>query len=132
MISRPSLILSLFLFACSPEQPAVVAPPVDLALLSDASVVAKGGTLFAEHCATCHGHLDEGRSLRAGSFFPPPPDFFGSVYRNTDPGYLFWRIAEGKRVEPYRSQGSVMPAWRAYFDDFEIWALVAYVRSRSL
>jgi mono/diheme cytochrome c family protein len=86
---------------------------------------------FMSRCAHCHGTLAEGRSSRADFFKPPAMDFSSSHYQQVDPAYLFWRISEGKTVEPYLSQGSVMPAWGAHFSDEKIWSLVAYLQTRS-
>lgn len=92
---------------------------------------AAGNALFHEHCARCHGTAEEGRSHRAGFFQPPAPDFLSPRYRTIDPAYLFWRISQGKNVEPYRSRGSVMPAWGPYFAEEQIWQLVAYLHARA-
>lgn len=89
-----------------------------------------GGELFREHCVRCHGTLEEGRSPRA-EFHPPASSFKTDRYRSIDPAYLYWRIREGKTVEPYLSRGSVMPAYGSYFSEKQIWQLVAYTRSRS-
>lgn len=99
-------------------------------LLTDAAQIAAGAVLFREKCASCHGHPGEGRSPRADFFRPPAPDFTEPAYRTADPAYLFWRIEVGKTVEPYLSQGSVMPAWRGLPDE-EIWQLVAYLQARA-
>jgi len=68
--------------------------------------------------------------VRAAFFEPPAPDFNDTHYQSIDPAYLFWRIQVGKTVEPYRSQGSVMPSWQT-LSNKEIWQLVAYLKSRS-
>jgi mono/diheme cytochrome c family protein len=83
-----------------------------------------------DKCAGCHGKPGEGRSDRAVFFQPPAPDFTHPVYHEIAPSRLFWRIEVGKTVEPFLSQGSVMPAWRPYLSDAQIWQLVAYLKSR--
>lgn len=90
-----------------------------------------GRRMFREHCARCHGKPEEGRSPRAVFFQPPAPDFTSPRYARKDPAYLFWRISQGKTVEPYLSRGSVMPAWGPYFSAEQIWQLVAYLRIRE-
>jgi len=100
-------------------------------LLNDPEQIQQGRQLFMAKCADCHGKPDEGRSQRADSFQPPAADFTEAEYRRAEPAYLFWRIAAGKTVEPYRSQGSVMPAWGPHFSDREIWQLVAYLQERG-
>lgn len=90
-----------------------------------------GHDLFHNKCASCHGKPSEGRSDRASFFEPAAPDFTEAYYRDADPAYLYWRIEVGKTVEPYRSQGSVMPAWGAHFSEKKIWQIVAYLQSRA-
>ena len=91
---------------------------------------AAGKALFREHCGRCHGTTEEGRSPRVEFFQPPAPDFKADRYRSADSAYLFWRISQGKNVEPYFSRGSVMPAWGHYFSEEQIWQLVAYLQTR--
>lgn len=122
--------LTAVLAACGEQQPAYPARQAPAGLFGDAVQVAAGKALFHEKCASCHGKPDEGRSPRADFFHPPAPDFTEPTYRGADPAYLFWRIEVGKSVEPYLSQGSVMPAWRG-LPDQEIWRLVAYLRTRA-
>ena len=100
-------------------------------LMSDAAQRHLGQQLFMSKCSSCHGKTSEGRSDRAVFFQPPAPDFTEIHYRDIDPAYLFWRIEVGKQVEPYRSQGSVMPAWGVHFSERQIWQLVAYLLSRA-
>jgi len=100
-------------------------------LMTDTNQLHLGQQLFMSKCAACHGKPSEGRSDRAVFFQPPAPDFTDIHYREIDPAYLFWRIEVGKQVEPYRSQGSVMPAWGAHFSEQQIWQLVAYLQSRA-
>lgn len=116
---------------CDGQQSAYPGREVPAAVLADGENAAAGRRLFLRHCATCHGRVEEGRSARAGFFEPPAPDFFERRYRRVDPAYLFWRISEGKRVEPFASRGSVMPAWGPHLSAGEIWQLVAYLRMRS-
>ena len=100
-------------------------------LMADAVVLQSGHDLFLAKCADCHGKPSEGRSDRAAFFEPPAPDFTEVHYRQTDPAYLYWRIEVGKNVEPYLSQGSVMPAWGMHLSAEQIWGLVAYLKARS-
>ena len=132
LMTRPLLIL-IVLFLCSCSEPDISYPhrsmPADLS--QNSIRLATAQHQFIRHCANCHGTLSEGRMSRAGFFQPPAPDFSAPFYSQADPAYLFWRISDGKTVEPYLSQGSVMPPWGAHFSDAEIWQLVAYLQSRS-
>ena len=125
-------VLLGFVVACR-QEPQTRMPKISVPrqLLASAAQQQAGAALFKEHCRECHGSLSEGRNPRAARFIPPPPDFSLPYYATVDPAYLFWRIKEGKRIEPYRSRGSVMPAWGAYLTKKQIWQLVAYIRVRA-
>lgn len=103
---------------------------VPVAVSADPAAVARGKAAFMLFCAHCHGTVAEGRNPRAGFYRPPAPDF-RSGYADCDPAYLFWRIETGKTVEPYRSQGSVMPDWGRDLSETDIWQLVLYLQQRS-
>ncbi|MDF1580989.1 MAG: cytochrome c [Desulfuromonadales bacterium] len=130
LVKTLTIILMLMLLACSLEQPEYPAltPPENFASPQNIKI---GAELFKQKCASCHGHPSEGRSLRADFFQPPAPDFSATFYKEVDPAYLFWRIRTGKTIEPWQSQGSVMPAWNDHLGDAQVWQLVAYLRSRS-
>ena len=131
MIWAFSLFFIFVLSACQAETPDYPEREVPKGLLDDKEQQAAGQTLFSQKCASCHGKPSEGRSARAEFFEPPAADFTETHYREVDPSYLFWRIETGKTVEPYLSQGSVMPAWSPYLSSQQIWQLVAYLKSRS-
>jgi len=123
--------LVLLLVACSGGQIDYPKREIPQQLLGSLEAQRAGQQLFLDNCAFCHGHVEEGRSLRANDYDPPPMDFSDPQYHSVDPAYLYWRIAEGKNVEPFRSRGSVMPAWGAHYTEEQIWQLVAYIRARS-
>lgn len=123
--------LSLLFLACSEESFNVPKQDVPKSLLGQEESIRSGQELFLRLCRECHGTLGEGRNQRAERFVPPAPDFRERHYTQSDPAYLFWRIQEGKRVEPFRSRGSVMPAWKPYLTEEQIWQLVAYLKQRS-
>ncbi len=129
---RYLLFLTLMLLvACSDQSVSYPQRNMPAELRVDAIILDEMQQLFLQHCASCHGTLAEGRISRADFFQPPAPDFTAESYQQTDPAYLFWRIAEGKMVEPYLSMGSVMPAWGAHFSDEQIWQMIDYLQSRS-
>lgn len=126
-----SILTLLLLFACSGQEPSYPQQHMPPELMQDNAQLLQGKNIFLSRCANCHGRQTEGRISRADFFQPPAPDFTAARYRSLDPAYLFWRISEGKTVEPYLSQGSVMPAWGDHFSDRQIWQLVAYLQHRS-
>jgi mono/diheme cytochrome c family protein len=124
-------VLCVLLFGC--QETSVQAPEITVPqqLLSAPEQQLAGRKLFLKHCRECHGTTAEGRNPRAGRFEPPAPDFLNHAYLQVEPGYLYWRIARGKQVEPFRSRGSVMPGWKPHFTEQQIWQLVAYLRLRA-
>ena len=130
---RYLLFLSLILLvACSDQSVSFPQRNIPVELSFNATIFDEMQLLFLKHCASCHGTLSEGRISRADFFQPPAPDFTASSYQQADPAYLFWRISEGKMVEPFLSMGSVMPAWGVHFSDEQIWQMITYLQSRSL
>jgi mono/diheme cytochrome c family protein len=125
------LFFLLFIISCTDRDNSYPQRTMPADLAKNAPLLAEAKQLFLTRCADCHGKLSEGRMARADFFEPAAPDFTGTIYRQIDPSYLFWRISEGKTVEPYLTKGSVMPAWGAHFSDIEIWGLVAYLMNRS-
>jgi mono/diheme cytochrome c family protein len=125
-------ILVLLIFSgCKENKVAYPSRQMPAGLMEDALQISSGHKLFRDKCAFCHGKPSEGRSDRAAFFQPPAPDFTDAHYRELDPAFLFWRIESGKAVEPYRSQGSVMPGWGVHFSDKQIWQIVAYLQTRA-
>ena len=127
------LTLTLLLAFAGCQESQVNYPPRQMpaGLSQDAAQIAAGQKLFIDKCISCHGKPSEGRSDRASFFEPAAPDFTAADYRASDPAYLFWRIEVGNHVEPYRSQGSVMPAWGVHFSEQNIWQIVVYLQLRA-
>jgi len=128
-----SFVLLLILVLCSCAEESVDYPARNMpdGILKDEMQLNSGKSLFMNKCVSCHGKLNEGRSDRAAFFVPPAPDFTDAHYRRVDPAYLYWRIEVGKSVEPFRSQGSVMPAWGMHLTEQQLWQIVAYLQVRA-
>lgn len=102
---------------------------------SDASQVAMGERIYTEHCASCHGRNLEGetpdwRTRKASGALPVPPhDATGHTWHHSDE-QLFAITKYG--VEPFAPEGYVsdMPAFEDTLTDAEIWAVLAYIKSR--
>ncbi|MDT8420878.1 MAG: cytochrome c [Desulfuromonadales bacterium] len=123
--------MTLLLCACRDSSYEVPQRTVPTTLLGEEQSRSCGEELFFRLCRECHGTLSEGRNPRAERFVPPAPDFHERHYSQTDPAYLYWRIEEGKRSEPFRGRGSVMPAWKPHLSERQIWCLVAYLQHRA-
>ncbi|MBI4674181.1 MAG: cytochrome c [Chloroflexi bacterium] len=128
-------LLGIALAACAtnntnslPTDYASLAPPPGI--LDSPDAIAQGRVLFLQDCAACHGVRGDGRGKMRATFGPPPANFTDPVLRvQRTPQYLFWRISEGGRVEPFRAQGSIMPAWKYQLSEAERWQLVAFLRT---
>jgi mono/diheme cytochrome c family protein len=125
------LILLMTIVAACQQTPSYPKQEPPAGFLKNSANQTAGRMLFREHCVRCHGNFQEGRGPEAAHLIPQPPSFTNPLYASKDPAYLFWRIAKGKTVEPYLSQGSTMPAWAPYLSEKQIWELVAYIRARA-
>ncbi len=86
-----------------------------------------GKTIYTEKCATCHGAGGKGDGAGGAALNPKPADL---TKISADPdGLIYWRIAEGGTAEPFKSEGSTMPAWKAVLTKDEIWQTVTYLRT---
>src|SRR5262249_43267168 len=77
--------------------------------------------------AICHGPRGAGDGPAAASLQLKPPSLEDSaMVAEMTPAYWLWRVSEGGAVEPYRSKGSVMPAYRDTLSIDDRWAVIAY------
>ncbi len=61
-----------------------------------------------------------------------PPDFRDrQMVDEMTPDYWFWRVSEGGQVEPYKSMGSAMSAWKQDLSPEDRWAVIAYQHALS-
>lgn len=125
------LLIVFVLCNCTEERVDYPARNMPEGIPKDNVQLNRGESLFMDKCASCHGKPSEGRSDRSAFFQPPAPDFTDAHYRQVDPAYLYWRIEVGKTIEPFRSQGSVMPAWGMHLSEQQIWQIVAYLQDRA-
>lgn len=101
---------------------------------ADAAAVARGETVYVQHCAACHGADLEGqpdwRRRRPDGRLPAPPhDETGHTWHHPD-----WQLYEMTKYGmesqvdgPYESD---MPAFEGILSDAEIIAVLAYIKSR--
>lgn len=93
-------------------------------VLTSAAARDRGETLFAAHCALCHGARGDGQGPRREGLEPPPRDLTNPVWRAaTSPRRVFFAIREGLH-------GTAMPGWSA-LSEADDWDLTAYVLSLS-
>jgi len=102
----------------------------------DRELVARGSTVYARHCASCHGARLEGQPgwqtrLPNGRMPAPPHDASGHTWHHPD-AVLFGITKEGLVPGKYAPPGyqSDMPGFAGTLSDADIWAVLAYIKSR--
>ena len=101
---------------------------------ADPKQVALGGRVYTAQCASCHGARLEGqadwRSRRADGSLPAPPhDETGHTWHHAD-FQLFDMVKRGAAAYAVPGFRGTMPAYAAVLGDDEIWAVLAYIKSR--
>jgi mono/diheme cytochrome c family protein len=101
----------------------------------DSARVALGKRVYLQHCAACHGAQLEGQPnwrsrLPNGRLPAPPHDETGHTWHHPD--RLLFAITKEGLVPPHAPAGyeSDMPAFGGKLSDDEIWAVLAYIKSR--
>jgi len=99
------------------------------------SQVARGKSVYAQHCASCHGARLEGQphwreKLPNGRMPAPPHDASGHTWHHPD-AVLFGITKHGLIPGKYAPPGYVsdMPAFAGTLSDQEIWAVLAYIKN---
>lgn len=101
---------------------------------ADAEQVAVGQQVYASFCAGCHGSNLEGQPnwktrLPLGNFPAPPQDATGHTWHHADQ-WLFEIVKYGGRYHAPPRYRSAMPAYQDMLSDTEIWAVLAFIKSR--
>ncbi len=101
---------------------------------SDPALVAEGKTVYAEHCASCHGKNLEGQpnwraSLPDGTLPSPPHDETGHTWHHPDRLLFDYTKLGGKKLIPGNDFNSAMPGFEESLSDHQIWAVLAYIKS---
>jgi mono/diheme cytochrome c family protein len=102
--------------------------------LRDPVLVAQGEQLYLEHCASCHGAELEGqpgwqRPAPDGSLAAPPHDPDGHTWHHPD--RMLFEITKfgGQALAPPEFKSN-MPAFGQTLSDREIWAVLAFIKTR--
>ena len=100
----------------------------------DATAVAEGEAIYLAHCASCHGAQLQGQpnwqeALPDGGYPAPPHDGSGHTWRHSD-RQLFEATKFGGRFSAAPGSVPHMPAFENVLSDDEIWAALAFVKSR--
>ena len=118
------------------EHPAV--PPayansqVPAHVWTDPKMIAKGKEIFIAKCALCHGEKGDGKGPASATLALKPADLTdGKMVAEMAGSFWLWRVSEGGLVEPFKSKGSVMPAWKGELSMNDRWAVIAYAHTLS-
>jgi ABC-type transport system substrate-binding protein/mono/diheme cytochrome c family protein len=96
--------------------------------------VVLGEKVYVSFCGGCHGANLEGQPdwqqrLPMGNFPAPPHDTAGHTWHHPDQ-WLFDIVKDGGQRFAPPSYRSAMPAYRDMLTDDEIWAVLAFIKSR--
>lgn len=100
---------------------------------SNATQVALGAEVYRNYCAACHGTDLEGqadwRARKPDGRLPAPPhDESGHTWHHPDE--VLFRITRDGVSALIPGYESDMPAYAGVLEDEEIWAVIAYLKSR--
>jgi mono/diheme cytochrome c family protein len=84
------------------------------------ALVARGRTLFASRCRTCHGPEGRGNGPSSDPKHPAANLTDPAVAESNPEGVLFYKIWNGRKP---------MPAFRSQLTRDEAWTLVAFIRT---
>lgn len=129
------LILIAFIVATIVIDHALGPPNPTKADPSNSEQTARGQSIYARHCASCHGVNLEGQPnwrtrLPTGRLPAPPHDATGHTWHHPDE-LLFGITKYGPVPGRFAPSGyqSDMPAFENVLSDEEIWAVLAYIKS---
>lgn len=131
-VAGAPVIIALALAACSDTPAPGDDPRADP---RNADVVRLGLKVYTQNCAACHGAKLEGQPswrtrLANGRLPAPPHDDTGHTWHHPD--HVLFGIIKNGLVPPYapKNYESDMPAFGGKLSDDEIWAVLAYIKSR--
>lgn len=95
--------------------------------------VALGRSVYAEHCASCHGANLEGqpdwRERKSNGRLPAPPhDIFGHTWEHSDDA-IFRVTKQGFQAFAGPQYDTDMPSFANVLSDDEIWGVIAYIKT---
>ena len=83
--------------------------------------LAAGPKVYDDHCAFCHGNLQQPVSPMRTKFYPPVPQLMTRTPDDPD-GNLFYVTKYGIRM-------TAMPGWDGVLPDDDIWKAVLFIKN---
>jgi mono/diheme cytochrome c family protein len=125
--------LSAFLFSVLAAGSAVAVPASHFADADNPALVAKGGDIYMNDCASCHGRRLQGQALwqvmdEFAGRRAPPHDATGHTWQHSDED-LFYKTRTGRFPAVSPGAKSYMPAFAGQMTDQEILAALAFIKS---
>lgn len=110
------------------------AGPAESPPTPDPRLVEQGESIYAQHCAECHGANLEGEAdwklqNPDGSFRAPPHDANGHTWHHSDAQLIDAIRLGGTRLSPDVGGTSPMPAYGDILTDDDIAAVLDYIKS---
>lgn len=85
----------------------------------DLTSATRGGLLFSQNCARCHGAGGKGDGPEGVNLPSRPRDLTAPRVRDLADGEIFQTISQGR---------GYMPSWQNRLSELQIWDLVNYIR----
>jgi len=99
---------------------------------TDPTMIARGKEIFVAKCVLCHGEKGDGKGPGATNLPLKPADLTDAkMVAEMAGNFWVWRVSEGGLVEPFKSKGSVMPAWKGELSMNDRYAVIAYTHTLS-
>ena len=96
---------------------------------NDKESAKRGQNLYKQYCLQCHGADGKGTGPLASSLEHAPADLTNHFHQAPGKGdaYLYWRVSEGGRVEPFVSMKSNMPSFKMILSEQARWDVLIYI-----
>ena len=89
--------------------------------------VQRGGAVYEQNCASCHGPTGAGDGPVGRTLSPPPANLalLSQMPMVQWDSFMYWTVADGGA-----QFGSAMPAFKDALSKDDIWAVIAYIQAR--
>ncbi|HSR00482.1 MAG TPA: cytochrome c [Sphingomicrobium sp.] len=93
---------------------------------STSEKLSRGGAVFAQNCASCHGPAGRGDGPAGATLSPPPANlaWLAQMPMSRSDPYMDWTVSEGGKAFQ-----SAMPSFKDTLSASDRWAVIAYVRA---